>query len=150
MIDFVYQMTIQAAILRLLKSAFAGFGGAIQSVGPIVPSGASTLSFAGVPPEGSGGGEGISTFGASLASTGGGASLGRGLIVPTVAPAPEMVVNVTNNSSNTTMRQTERQNGLGGKEVDIYIEDLVRRGINEGRFDGVMGQSFGARRAGRV
>lgn len=59
-------------------------------------------------------------------------------------------VNVYNQSSNTQTRQQERSNGLGGKEVDIYIEDIVRRGINDGRFDGVMGQSFGASRRGRV
>lgn len=148
-IDFVYQMTVQAAILRLLKSAFSGFGGAIQSVGPIVPG--ETRAFAGIPYGEGGDGGGISAFGLGASLSGGGSALGRGLVVPTPEPASgDLIVNVNNLSSNTTMRRQERNNGLGGKEVDIYIEDLVRRGINDGRFDGVMSQSFGASRRGRV
>lgn len=59
-------------------------------------------------------------------------------------------VNVYNQAAGTTTRQQERVNGLGGKEIDIYIEQIVQRGISNGRFDAAMGQSFGATRAGRV
>lgn len=59
-------------------------------------------------------------------------------------------VNVYNQAAGTTTRQQERTNGLGGKEIDIYIEQIVQRGISNGRFDSAMGQSFGASRAGRV
>jgi tape measure domain-containing protein len=59
-------------------------------------------------------------------------------------------VNVYNQASGTTTRQQERNNGLGGKEIDIYIEQIVQRGISSGRFDAAMGQSFGASRAGRI
>lgn len=60
------------------------------------------------------------------------------------------IVNVYNQAAGTTTRQQERTNGLGGKEIDIYIEQIVQRGISNGRFDAAMGQSFGATRAGRV
>jgi len=59
-------------------------------------------------------------------------------------------VNVYNQAVGTTTRQQERNNGLGGKEIDIYIEQIVQRGITSGKFDAAMGQSFGASRAGRV
>lgn len=59
-------------------------------------------------------------------------------------------VNVYNQAAGTTTRQQERSNGLGGKEIDIYIEQIVQRGITSGRFDSAFGQSFGASRAGRV
>jgi hypothetical protein len=70
----------------------------------------------------------------------------------TVEPRQDTEVNVAvyNNSSNTTTRQQERTNGLGGKEVDIYIENVVRQGLMTGRYDNVMGQSFGASRRGVV
>jgi len=78
---------------------------------------------------------------------------GSGYIVPNHqlgGGGGSTTVNVYNQASGTTTRQQERTNGLGGKEIDIYIEQIVQRGITNGRFDAAMGQSFGASRAGRV
>jgi hypothetical protein len=156
-IQFVYEMTIQAAILRLLKSAFSAFGGAFTGTSDPTPipgggGGLGLLSFSGFS-ETSGAllGDGeAATFASSLTAGGGAAGVGRGLV--TVEPRQDTEVNVAvyNNSSNTTTRQQERTNGLGGKEVDIYIENVVRQGLMTGRYDNVMGQSFGASRRGVV
>lgn len=62
----------------------------------------------------------------------------------------EITVNVINQASNTTTRQQERSNGLGGREIDIYIEEVVRRGMVSGAFDTTMSSAFGASRIGRV
>lgn len=151
-IQFVYEMTIQAAILRVLKAAFSGFGGAISSVGSATSSGSSGRSFAGFP-ETSGAliGDGAAaTFASTPSADGGAAGLGRGLV--TVEPRQETEVNVAvyNQAPGTTTRQQERVNGLGGKEIDIYIEQIVQRGITNGKFDNAMSTSFGAMRAGRI
>ena len=74
-----------------------------------------------------------------------------GYIMPMVPQGgASTTVNVYNQAAGTTTRQQERSNGLGGKEIDIYIEQIVQRGISNGKFDAAMGQSFGASRAGRV
>jgi tape measure domain-containing protein len=73
-----------------------------------------------------------------------------GNIVPNHALGGSTVVNVFNQAPGTTTRQQERSNGMGGKEIDIYIEQVVQRGMTNGRFDNALGTSFGASRTGRV
>jgi tape measure domain-containing protein len=73
-----------------------------------------------------------------------------GYIMPSVPTAGGTTVNVYNQAAGTSTRQQERSNGLGGKEIDIYIEEVVKNGMARGRYDGVMGQSFGASRRGAI
>jgi hypothetical protein len=61
----------------------------------------------------------------------------------------EVTVNVYNSTSANT-RVQERQNAMGGKTIDIFVEDIVNRGLATGRFDSAMRASFGASRLGRV
>jgi tape measure domain-containing protein len=75
---------------------------------------------------------------------------GAGHIYPDVSGGGGTVVNIYNQAQGTTTRQQERTNGLGGKEIDIYIEQVVQRGMTNGRFDNALGTSFGAQRQGRV
>lgn len=76
---------------------------------------------------------------------------GSAPLVPAVeGSSGGVTVNVINNANGTTTRQQERSNGLGGKEIDIYIEEVVRRGMASGSFDGTMSTVFGASRIGRV
>jgi hypothetical protein len=78
-------------------------------------------------------------------------STGAGHIFPNVpGGSGGTTVNVYNQATGTTTRQQERTNGLGGKEIDIYIEQVVQRGMTNGKFDNALGTSFGASRVGRV
>jgi hypothetical protein len=59
-----------------------------------------------------------------------------------------VIVNAPPGSS--VSRQEERRNPFGGREVEVWIEAAVNKGISSGRFDNAMAQSYGASRMGRV
>jgi uncharacterized phage infection (PIP) family protein YhgE len=60
--------------------------------------------------------------------------------------AAPVVVNIYNNGDNQV--RTETRDGANGREIDVYIERAVDRGLVEGRFDRSLGTSFGLRRSG--
>ncbi|CAH0169842.1 phage tail tape measure protein [Roseomonas sp. CECT 9278] len=149
-IDFVYKMTIQAAILQTLKAAFNAFGGAIGTPPP--GSGGSTgqgRAFAGFPAEGGDGGGGVARA-LSFGSEGG--TIGRGLVIPDPQARGGGDVNivVNNTAPNTRATATERTNSLGGREIEIAVVALVQDAMAKGQMDGVMRQSFGVARRGAI
>jgi tape measure domain-containing protein len=139
----IAKMILQLMILRAIRLGLGAVG-----LGDLV-SGTQTRSFN---PDATGiaeGGDSARGF-----STGTGLSsyfTGVSAAMPYAEPASsDVTVNVINKAEGTATRQQERTNGLGGKEIDIYVEQIVTRGINSGRFDTAMGQSFGASRRGVV
>lgn len=59
-----------------------------------------------------------------------------------------VTVNVINNAGARVTTQ-ESQTPGGGQRIDVMVESVVSNGIQSGRFDSVMGASFGLRRSGR-
>jgi hypothetical protein len=155
-IEFVYKMTIQAAILNALKAAFNAFGGVLPSASGGASTGGSGQgrSFAGFPADGgTGDAPGAALFSASSFSTGGGggSTVGRGL-VPAVDAREEPQVNVSiyNNANNTTTRQRETTDSRGNKTIEVMIEEVVKGAFASGKMDPVMQQGYGLSRQGRI
>jgi tape measure domain-containing protein len=73
-----------------------------------------------------------------------------GYVFPTAGRSGEVTVNVFNNAPNTRATARESNDGSGGKTIEIFVEEVVNRGIATGKFDNTMGASFGAARIGRV
>jgi hypothetical protein len=147
-VDFVYQMTVQAAILAALKAAFKGFGGILPSAS-VGGGGGEGRSFAGFPAEG-GDSPGAALFSRSLGIDGG-VSIGRGLVPTIEASEPSTtIVNVVNNSTGTRTQQRESTDSRGNKTIEVMVLDIVRGGLASGQLDPVMSQSFGVGRQGRV
>ncbi len=147
-IDFVYKMTIQAAILQTLKSAFGAFGGALGGGASVPGTAGQGRAFAGFPAEG---GDGGSPFARMAGGGGVGSTLGRGLVpVEARGGGGDVSIVVQNMAPNTRATATERPNGLGGKEVTITIVETIKEAISRGQLDGVMGASYGVGRGGRI
>lgn len=64
-----------------------------------------------------------------------------------VAQAPVQVV-VNNNGSNTKATTSETATPGGGRRIEVVIQDAVESGLGSGRFDNVMGKSYGVNRKG--
>lgn len=69
-------------------------------------------------------------------------SIGRG--------GGDMTVIVNAPPGTQVARREERQNPFGGRELEVWLEGAVNRGITTGRFDAAMGATYGASRIGRV
>ncbi|MCL1931272.1 MAG: tape measure protein [Treponema sp.] len=59
----------------------------------------------------------------------------------------QVVVNIINNSG-TEVRQEEHEDGMGNKQIDIIIGEMVNRHIASGKADRAMGARYGARAQG--
>lgn len=64
-----------------------------------------------------------------------------------VGTVPVSVI-VNNYGSGTKTTQEQRTNANGEQEIVVSIHDVVEAGIGSGRFDGVMGKTFGLSRRG--
>jgi hypothetical protein len=73
-----------------------------------------------------------------------------GYVFPTAGRSGEVTVNVYNNAAGTRATARESNDSSGGKTIEIFVEEVVNRGIATGKFDNTMGASYGAARIGRV
>jgi lambda family phage tail tape measure protein len=58
-------------------------------------------------------------------------------------------VTVINNANGTKATTQESTNSKGEKQITIMVEELVEQGLGSGRFDKVLGNSFGVGRKGK-
>lgn len=63
--------------------------------------------------------------------------------------ATPVTVNVINNGKNTSARTEEKNDGKGGRTINVIVEDMIESSIGSGRMDSVMGSSFGVQRRGK-
>jgi len=67
--------------------------------------------------------------------------------VQTASGGAQVVVNIINNSG-AEVRQEEHEDGSGGKQIDVFIGEMVNRHIASGKADRVMGGRYNLRAAG--
>jgi len=60
-----------------------------------------------------------------------------------------MTVNIYNNS-NSQVRAHESTDSMGNRTLEVFVEEIVKKGMTAGRFDGTMRQNYNLSRPGRV
>lgn len=58
-------------------------------------------------------------------------------------------ITIINNSKAQVSQSASQENGSGGVDIQMMVEDAVNAGMASGRFDRTLGSTFGVRRVGR-
>lgn len=72
-----------------------------------------------------------------------------GYVFPDVGRNNDTTINVYNNSG-ANVRANETSDSFGNRILEIFVEDVVRKGMAAGRFDSPLRQNFNITRPGRV
>lgn len=76
---------------------------------------------------------------------------GGGTIIPNgdFGSGGDMMVNIYNNAPDTSVRAQETETP-NGRRLEIFVEEVVRKGLVSGRFDNTFRGAFNLSRAGRI